>query len=268
MEQNTLLCSVHSLSAGTVQLRNELARSFGLDLPATVTFDYPTPAALAGFIVGLGATASTASQQPPVHRHLSGMPPKPSSFELEDNMALSAATRAAVLAAVAEATRAIVGTHVQPEEPLMAAGLDSLGALQLRNALVQQFGIELPATTTLDFPTISALANRVVRATGSKGTVMPQALPTVDGSRLDSGDCFSEVVGMSCIYPGRSHSTGPEGFWQSAQLSDDLPETVPCSRWRIEQVYSPDIAGEIRARRSLTTYACIWRWLNLASCAS
>ena len=43
-------------------------------------------------------------------------------------------------------------------QPLMEAGLDSLGAVELRNALGAKFGIKLPATTTLDYPTVSALA--------------------------------------------------------------------------------------------------------------
>ena len=43
-------------------------------------------------------------------------------------------------------------------QPLMEAGLDSLGAVELRNALGAKFGIELPASTTLDYPTVSALA--------------------------------------------------------------------------------------------------------------
>jgi len=46
-------------------------------------------------------------------------------------------------------------------QPLMEAGLDSLGAVELRNALTTKFGIELPATVTLDFPTINALAEHM-----------------------------------------------------------------------------------------------------------
>ncbi len=43
-------------------------------------------------------------------------------------------------------------------QPLMEAGVDSLGAVELRNALGTRFGIELPATVTLDFPSVSALS--------------------------------------------------------------------------------------------------------------
>ena len=52
----------------------------------------------------------------------------------------------------------VLGTAPAPSQPLMEAGLDSLGAVELRNALGSAFGIELSPTVMLDCPTISALA--------------------------------------------------------------------------------------------------------------
>ena len=52
----------------------------------------------------------------------------------------------------------------------MEAGLDSLGAVELRNALSAKFGAELPATLIFDYPSISALA-------GFLGSQLPDLAP-------------------------------------------------------------------------------------------
>ena len=44
------------------------------------------------------------------------------------------------------------------DQPLMEAGLDSLGALDLRNAAAAHFAVDLPATLVIDYPSLSALA--------------------------------------------------------------------------------------------------------------
>ena len=46
--------------SGAVELRNTLGRTFGVDLPSTLAFDYPTAAAIADLIFPMCGTATTA----------------------------------------------------------------------------------------------------------------------------------------------------------------------------------------------------------------
>ena len=64
-------------------------------------------------------------------------------------------------AAVAAAVQQVLGTAPEPSAPLMEAGLDSLGAVELRNALSTAFASELPATVTLDYPSVAALSTYI-----------------------------------------------------------------------------------------------------------
>lgn len=53
-----------------------------------------------------------------------------------------------VAAAVSAAVAGVLGSSVDPEAPLMAAGLDSLGSVELRNSLESSLGLQLPGVNT------------------------------------------------------------------------------------------------------------------------
>ena len=61
-------------------------------------------------------------------------------------------------ALVAEQVQGVLGSAVGGDDPLMAAGLDSLGATELQQSLADILGMELPSTLVFDYPTVNAMA--------------------------------------------------------------------------------------------------------------
>lgn len=85
------------------------------------------------------------------------------------------------------------------------AGLDSLGTLELRNAIADAIGLELPATAAFDYPTTAALAAHIAAQLAPAGQGAqggPHASPASGPAvLLRTPQMTSEVVGMACVYP-------------------------------------------------------------------
>jgi acyl carrier protein len=233
-------------SLGAVQLRNEMSAAFGIELPPTITFDYPTPAALAKFIAAQAPSGALDPGAMPADSPAAA-PPGGDAAVAPPAAAAAQQPPLSVLPDIMDIVAGVVGVAVGAEDPLMASGLDSLGAVQLRNSVAERFAVELPATAALDFPTPSALAGFVAQGLAPAGgtAAAPRYADVASFSDDEAGGAgITEVLGLSCVYPGQAGAagSGAAGFWHSALAAADLPCVIPHNRWDIDRCYSPDTA--------------------------
>ncbi len=125
-----------SASAGSVELRNALASKFSLELPSTLVFDYPNAQSLAKHLASSIVATNTTDNGPDaalmrqarvggrfanfLQQKRQSVEPRESHAEVTSNLLLSV---------LSEMTQSVLGDPVRPSQPLMEAGLDSLGTL-------------------------------------------------------------------------------------------------------------------------------------------
>ncbi len=90
------------------------------------------------------------------------------------------------------------------DQPLMEGGLDSLGAIDLCNALASQFSIDLPSTAIFDFPTIETMSRHIVDHIGSTQAIALNQLENChdDHDHMILARTTLQVVGSASTYPG------------------------------------------------------------------
>jgi len=124
-------------SLGATELQRALSDEFSAELPSTLLFDHPS-------IEGIASSVSQTFQV--------------SSPHVGGTVCCQVDTHQ-VQATVATCVAEVLGTEVAGDAPLMAAGIDSLGATELQRALNDEFSAELPTTLLFDHPSIEGIVS-------------------------------------------------------------------------------------------------------------
>ena len=129
----------------------------------------------------------------------------------------------------------MLGTEVGPDEPLMAAGLDSLASVELRNALQRATGLRLPATLVFDHPTVAALTAHITSQHSVANSTAPH--PVDHPPLLPAAAEVTQAVENSEIAVLALDMRSPHDVL--SQLAPaDVSAVVPVSRWDVTEAHN------------------------------
>ncbi|MFH9402517.1 SDR family NAD(P)-dependent oxidoreductase [Streptomyces sp. NPDC017638] len=166
-------------------------------------------------------------------------------------LALPAAERDGLLLDLVRGHAATVLGHTAPDaigarDTFRDLGVDSLSAVELRNALSPLTGLALPPTLVFDYPTPAALAEYLRRELLAEHTDTDTDRPAAGTGAEDEPVA---VVGIGCRFPGGVRS--PEELWDLVAGGSDAISGFPVDRgWDLEDLYDPDpgVRGKVYTR--------------------
>ncbi|GAX72979.1 hypothetical protein CEUSTIGMA_g431.t1, partial [Chlamydomonas eustigma] len=215
-------------SLGAVELRNSLEAAFGVSLPSTLVFDYPTIQSIVDYIksAALFKSGPGYDDSSDDEGSIIGTEEDVSSPSEGEGSSIAGSetslTVDEVRRRVVEVVADVLGggfdiDSTMGETPLMASGLDSLGAVELRNTLQTSFQTSLPATLVMDYPTPRAISTFIFTLLKQTTVVNKQLLPSSSTVRSST---IRVRRGMQLLPP--STLSASQGLLRRASLTDNL----------------------------------------------
>ncbi|MBB5137520.1 polyketide synthase 12 [Thermocatellispora tengchongensis] len=188
----------------------------------------------------LDGTPSPATGEPVPETDETPPPPEPSPEPPPAPAATPAERWPAVREEIGLRLATVLGHEspgaVETHRTFRDLGLDSMGAVELRDRLAAATGLALPDTILFDHPTPEALTARL------RELFLGDAAPGT-GPRAETGPGADPIaiVGMACRFPGGVAS--PEDLWRLVADGTDAITGFPRDRgWDLADLYDPELA--------------------------
>jgi acyl carrier protein len=144
------------------------------------------------------------------------------------------ASQQEIEAEVSAAVSSVLGRSVDSGAALMAAGLDSLGSVELQNVLQGRFEVPLPATLAIDYPTVGAMARYIhnrLNAAAATAAAAEVAMPAAVALRgMPAAGVKDAVQRAAAVYGAAFRMPGVDGLQQQLMQGVDAIRVVPVDR--------------------------------------
>ena len=188
----------------------------------------------------------------------SKMPKKKGKSKSDAQHSASPTIRESVHQQVESAIVQVLGTSIGDDEPLMSAGLDSLGSVEFSNVLASKLGIQMPGTLVFDYPSVALVTDYLVSqidnsAEARSDSSFDENLTdySIDSCRLvvetDTASRSTIVIASTALRHLISHDISN---YTVGEISDRI-QRIPNNRWDLDVV--PRITGD-----AFTMPAQVW----------
>ncbi|OII74447.1 type I fatty acid synthase [Cryptosporidium ubiquitum] len=130
----------------------------------------------------------------------------------------------------------IQSSSLDLDTPFSELGMDSLSAIELRNALISRFGIKISSTALFDYPTLRSIIQHLTDSLYVSETY--DTFTDLEIS-ISQREYSVAIIGVSCRLPGGVRSFND--LYEDILLKGkDCITEIPLDRWPFDVYYDPD----------------------------